>query len=153
AVTRWAWTAVMAPVLTLTTETELVLVPSGLLAMLPLHASWTTAATGRRYLLDERTMRYAPNGRALRYAARGMVEVANAPILGVADPHPPSCAPSATPARRQHGHDAGSTTGSSCRALQPTAVRSLNPCSVPRCTTLSATAPRIPTGRWTARSS
>ena len=47
------------------------LIPSGLLALLPLHAAWTEDAstpTGRRYFLDEFTVSYAPSALALGHA-------------------------------------------------------------------------------------
>ena len=54
------------------------LIPTGLLALLPLHAAWTEDAarpTGRRYALDEVAFRYAASAvaliQALENAARG----------------------------------------------------------------------------------
>jgi CHAT domain-containing protein/TPR repeat protein len=47
------------------------LIPTGLLALLPLHAAWVedpSATTGRRYFLDEFTVNYAPSALALRHA-------------------------------------------------------------------------------------
>jgi CHAT domain-containing protein/tetratricopeptide (TPR) repeat protein len=52
---------------------EIVLIPAGLLNLLPLHAAWTPDSTvpeGRRYALDTWRIRYAPNARALKEAAR-----------------------------------------------------------------------------------
>ena len=48
---------------------EVVLIPAGLLNLLPLHAAWTedtTTPSGRRYALDNWRIRYAPNARALK---------------------------------------------------------------------------------------
>ena len=63
--------AVMAPVVDHLTPqgiTQAVLIPTGLLGLLPLHAAWTpdaTTPTGRRYALDSVTFRYAPSAMAL----------------------------------------------------------------------------------------
>ncbi|MFD8810769.1 CHAT domain-containing protein [Streptomyces sp. NPDC059627] len=68
----WLWDAVMGPVLARAEAAEhLVLVPCGLLGLLPLHAAWTAderAPTGRRYALDVALLTYAPSARALRRA-------------------------------------------------------------------------------------
>jgi CHAT domain-containing protein len=48
-----------------------VLIPSGYLNLLPLHAAWTedsTRPTGRRYALDDIHFTYAPNAQALTTA-------------------------------------------------------------------------------------
>ena len=47
------------------------LIPSGLLALLPLHVAWTedvSTLTGRRYFLDEFTVSYAPSALSLSHA-------------------------------------------------------------------------------------
>ena len=94
AVTGWAWRAVVGPVLEACSEPELVLVPSGLLAMLPLHAAWrpdpTRFPVGRRYALDERVVRYAPSARALEVAQRTAAGASLERCLIVSDPQPTS---------------------------------------------------------------
>jgi CHAT domain-containing protein len=51
-----------------------VLIPTGLLGLLPLHAAWTgdeSRPTGRRYALDDFTFTYAPSAQALYHARPG----------------------------------------------------------------------------------
>ncbi|MFF9410773.1 CHAT domain-containing protein [Streptomyces anandii] len=96
AVTAWAWSAFVAPVLPMAgADEDLVLVPSGMLAMLPLHAAWrpTRQAGVRHYLLDERTVSYAPNARALEVTARTARRARADSVLVVADPRPTSWEP------------------------------------------------------------
>ena len=69
-----------------------VLVPTGLLALLPLHAAWTEDAerpTGRRYALDEVALSYAASAGAL---ARAREQAAPGPptarLLAVDEPKP-----------------------------------------------------------------
>ncbi|MBV9024937.1 MAG: CHAT domain-containing protein [Streptomycetaceae bacterium] len=104
--TRWCWTHVMDPVLSaLPPGRPCVLVPSGALSFLPLHAAWepdTDRPTGRRYALDVLRLSYAPSATALRAvtkraADRGVTAGAGTesgvgtgslpfPALGVHDP-------------------------------------------------------------------
>jgi CHAT domain-containing protein len=54
--------------------TQVTLVPTGLLALLPLHAAWTedtSTPSGRRYALDALTIRYAPSAGALSQSLAG----------------------------------------------------------------------------------
>ena len=94
-VTRWAFDAI-APVLEHLTVTRLVLIPCGLLALLPLHAAWRPdpdQLSGRLYLLDDMTITYAASARSLveagRFAAMG--EAGDA--LVVEDPRPTQMPP------------------------------------------------------------
>jgi hypothetical protein len=68
-ITRWLWTSAVGPVLDVLTDAgEAVFVAGGLLGLLPMHAAWTedsSTPTGRRYALDQLTISYAPNARAL----------------------------------------------------------------------------------------
>ncbi|MCQ4041440.1 CHAT domain-containing protein [Streptantibioticus rubrisoli] len=97
AVTRWAWSAVVAPVLPIIGDAEeVIIVPSGTLAMLPLHAAWRPGRDGsgtRHYLLDERTVRYVPNARALEVTRRLAARTADDRLVVVADPQPTSWQP------------------------------------------------------------
>lgn len=92
AVTAWLWNTAMRPVLeSLGTGTSAVLVPSGLLALLPLHAAWAPDAsrpTGRRYVVDDCVLSYTPNARSLRTAQEIADRVPFASLLTVHDPLP-----------------------------------------------------------------
>jgi CHAT domain-containing protein len=97
AVTRWAWLAIMAPTLTITGDVDrIVIVPSGMLAMLPLHAAWTPApdtSSTRRYLLDDITVTYAPNARSLEITGRIAAQTSAERLAVVVDPRPTSRQP------------------------------------------------------------
>ena len=97
AVTRWAWQAIMTAVRPLATTAErIVLVPSGMLAMLPLHAAWTPAEdtlSRRHYLLDETAVSYAPTARSLDVTARIATRAPADWVAVVADPRPTSWEP------------------------------------------------------------
>ncbi|RMF79858.1 MAG: CHAT domain-containing protein [Nitrospirae bacterium] len=66
-----------------------VLIPTGLLSFLPLHAAWReepTAPTGRRYALDDLLIRYAPSARALQTAQGVAARVSPDGIFAVDNP-------------------------------------------------------------------
>jgi CHAT domain-containing protein len=90
--TGWLWHELMAPVVTeLRAQgvTRAVLIPAGLLGLLPLHAAWTedsTTSTGRRYALDELTLAYAPNASALAVAHDTAASVPPSALLAVDNP-------------------------------------------------------------------
>jgi CHAT domain-containing protein len=96
--TQWVWDAIMGPVVASLRGTEAaVIVPGGLLGLMPLHAAWTPAnerACGRQYALDDMVFSYAPSARALAItrnrteAASGLLTSSRA--LVVADPAPTS---------------------------------------------------------------
>ena len=103
AVSTWCWDVILGPVLRATQAQRLVLVPSGLLALLPLHAAWTiaqpdsrpnAARTGprRRYLADGRTVSYVPGARAAA-PARIPPENSSTALLVVTDPRPTPLSP------------------------------------------------------------
>ena len=75
--TRWLWETIMGKVLVYLEAKgirEAVLIPTGLLGLLPLHAAWTedlSLPTGRRYALDDVTFTYAPSAQALFHARQG----------------------------------------------------------------------------------
>jgi len=85
-VTGILWDDVMGPVTaaaSLTRERsgprQLVLLPTGLLSLLPWHAAWTEdrdAATGQRYLLDDFVVTYAAGARAINAAVAAAVAAA-----------------------------------------------------------------------------
>ncbi|PWK83754.1 CHAT domain-containing protein [Lentzea atacamensis] len=97
AVTRWAWQAITAPALTTTGGADrIIVVPSGMLAMLPVHAAWKpdhdTSST-RRYLLDDITVTYAPNARSLDITGRIAARTPAERLAVVVDPRPTSRQP------------------------------------------------------------
>jgi CHAT domain-containing protein/tetratricopeptide (TPR) repeat protein len=87
AVARWCWDAILGPVTRATSARRLVLVPSGLLALLPLHAAWTVTQPGRCYLADERTVSYVPSARAAA-PTRAARDGSGTALLVVTDPRP-----------------------------------------------------------------
>ena len=71
--TEWLWGAVMHELINEVKvfANEVVLIPTGILALLPLHAAWAeddNRPTGRRYALDELLISYTPSAHALRQA-------------------------------------------------------------------------------------
>lgn len=70
-----------------------VLVPTGLLSLLPLHAAWTedqAAPCGRRYFLDEFRVSYSPSALALSRGRATAPSAPNASFLAAAEPRPVS---------------------------------------------------------------
>jgi CHAT domain len=66
--THWLWSAALGPLLSATEARHLILVPGGVLGLLPLHAAWThdqTTETGRRYALDQVLVTYTGNMQVL----------------------------------------------------------------------------------------
>ena len=91
-ITAWLWETVMAPVVASLTQacvSEAVLIASGLLGLLPLHAAWTHDASmpaGRRYALDSVTFRYAPSATALAASLAQSRHITADGILAVDNP-------------------------------------------------------------------
>ncbi len=69
---------------------QAVLVPAGLLALLPLHAAWTEQAGRRLYALDRVTWTYAPSARAFTHARRIAARTPDGHLLAVDEPRPVS---------------------------------------------------------------
>jgi CHAT domain-containing protein/tetratricopeptide (TPR) repeat protein len=117
-VTGWLWDTAMGPVLEgLGAERRAVLVPAGLLGLLPLHAAWTKdpdCPTGRRYALDEVLLTYAPNARALHAAQRLVERLPADRLLAVDEPRPVQ-APSLPSAAHE--------TAAACAAFAPRSWR------------------------------
>ena len=88
ATTRWLWNAVMARTLSLLGRSrQALLIPTGTLGVLPLHAAWrpdARAPTGRRYACDRVVISYAPNARSAASVPRRGSDT----LLAVADPAP-----------------------------------------------------------------
>ena len=89
-ITAWLWDAVMEPILpALTSQKEVILIPTGLLSLLPLHAAWTPDddyPTGRRYAIDEIGFNYTPSVRALISARRQAPQRQFETIMAVDNP-------------------------------------------------------------------
>jgi CHAT domain-containing protein len=93
-VTRELWPPLLQPVeerlaaLGLAAGAPLVLIPHGALGLLPLHAAWRETPTGRRALIDDYTVRYAPSVYALSVSQRRCGEPARVrkSLIAVADP-------------------------------------------------------------------
>jgi CHAT domain-containing protein len=65
------------------------LIPTGLLALLPLHAAWTpdsSTPTGRHYFLDEFTVNYAPSALALNNSRKGAENRMPERLLAIEEP-------------------------------------------------------------------
>ena len=94
-VTRWLWTAVMAPLLrSLRGHRRVNLLPGGLLALLPLHAAWEPAsrtATGRRYAGDGITITWQATAKLLlRPPPAAGAGAGQEELVTVAEPRPTS---------------------------------------------------------------
>lgn len=97
-VTGWLWQAAMGPMLDAVSgrTQQVTLVPTGILAMLPLHAAWTggiTAAQGRRYVLDDIELHYVPNAAVLDVAALESQKAPAERLLAIEEPAPVSLSP------------------------------------------------------------
>jgi hypothetical protein len=106
--TQWLWDSVMGPLLealaALLPGTQMpvgqsvpqaVLVPTGLLGLLSLHAAWcrdAQAPTGRRFALDSVCWRYAPSARALNAGRARLASLKDDNLLLVEEPLPVSAA-------------------------------------------------------------
>ncbi|MCX6033179.1 MAG: CHAT domain-containing protein [Chloroflexi bacterium] len=69
----------------------LTFIPTGLLALLPLHAAWTEdpeTPTGRRFFLDDFAVRYAPSATALRHALKAAATELGQHLLAIDEPKP-----------------------------------------------------------------
>jgi CHAT domain-containing protein/tetratricopeptide (TPR) repeat protein len=89
--TRWLWDTIMGRVLTCLGDdsiNEVVIIPTGLLSLLPLHAAWMedpSCPTGRRYALDNFTITYVPSAQALYHVRQGTSRRADT-LLAVENP-------------------------------------------------------------------
>ena len=89
--TRRLWDLVMGPLLASVPADRIVLVPSGILALLPLHAAWHDdeyAVTGRRYAIDDALVTFTPGAQALQLTVARPAKAAQPTILAVYDPDP-----------------------------------------------------------------
>jgi CHAT domain-containing protein/tetratricopeptide (TPR) repeat protein len=85
------WDEVMQPVmdkLQAVGGSDPILVPCGLLALLPLHAAWSEQNGERTYALDLAAIRYVPSARVLGAARRISASSGSGQALVVSDPAP-----------------------------------------------------------------
>jgi CHAT domain-containing protein len=109
----------------LTSTSQLVIVASGLLGLLPLHAAWTespTSADGRCYAIDLATFSYAPNARAVAVAAHTHAEHPLTRGIAVGDPRPTRAR--ALPGARAEASEAAKQFVSAVSLLGSDATRS-----------------------------
>jgi CHAT domain-containing protein len=96
-VTAQLWSGLMATIVSHLSQLNVkqaVLILTGLLGFLPLHAAWTvddTRPTGRRYALDTIQFSYIPNAQSLQ-AARAIADRTLAQSLLVVDEPRPTTA-------------------------------------------------------------
>jgi CHAT domain-containing protein/tetratricopeptide (TPR) repeat protein len=93
--THWLWDALMGPLVQTLADLEVhqvTLIPQGYLGLFPLHAAWTDGGRGggRRYAMDDLTLTYAPNARALSAARQIAARVPPDRLLAVDEPQPVS---------------------------------------------------------------
>ncbi|MEA5600376.1 CHAT domain-containing tetratricopeptide repeat protein, partial [Nostoc sp. UHCC 0252] len=92
-VTHQLWELLMAPLIShLQTQKvdQAVLIPTGYLSLLPLHAAWTEddkKPTGRRYALDDIHFVYSPNAKSLRVVQGIAEQVTAESMLAIDNPH------------------------------------------------------------------
>ena len=88
-VTAWLWQHVARQVyasLQSLKPDQAFLIPTGLLALLPLHAAWRDESGRREYLQDLLAVSYIPSARALAHARRNLGEAGR--MLAVDEPRP-----------------------------------------------------------------
>lgn len=95
-VARRLWNLVMAPIIDYLSQNQIskaVLIPTGYLSFLPLHAAWTeddSRLTGRLYALDVVAFSYTPNARTLNVATAIARQTAASSLLSISEPAPTS---------------------------------------------------------------
>jgi tetratricopeptide (TPR) repeat protein len=65
---------------------RLLIVPHGLLHLVPLHALWRRNGVGRRYLIDDFEVVYTPSCGVLRYCMRDLRDLSPESLVAFADP-------------------------------------------------------------------
>ncbi|MBD3886934.1 CHAT domain-containing protein [Phormidium tenue FACHB-886] len=91
-ITQRLWSILMAPLVQQLTYLHLaqaVLIATGYLGLLPLHAAWTTdptTSTGRRYAFDDIHFTYTPNARSLNAAVAIAQRTGTDSILAIDNP-------------------------------------------------------------------
>ena len=89
--TRWLWDVLMGRLVAALQKLgycHATLIPTGLLAFLPLHAAWHPANNGssRHYALDEVAFAYAPSARVLTHAQRMASDTPGETLFAVENP-------------------------------------------------------------------
>ena len=90
--THQLWNLLMEPVvnhLKTLSVTQAILIPTGFLSFLPLHAAWTedpSTPSGKRYAFDEIQLTYAPNARSLAVAQAIAQQVRSDTMLAIDEP-------------------------------------------------------------------
>ncbi|SHG44424.1 CHAT domain-containing protein [Chryseolinea serpens] len=89
--TRWVWESLIGAILPLVKNYQkLVVIPSDLLAYIPLHAGWSEAEKGRTYATDLLDWRFAPSAKSLKVSlARKFVSKEDS-LMIVENPEPSS---------------------------------------------------------------
>ncbi|EIJ41787.1 hypothetical protein BegalDRAFT_0879 [Beggiatoa alba B18LD] len=84
--TTWLYQAVMQLILqNIPTDSQITLIPIGLLNLLPLHAAYATTDNKRRYVLDDYMISYAPNALSLQ-TARKRTQIPRQKLLAIENP-------------------------------------------------------------------
>ena len=92
--TRQLWDLLMAPLIAHLNQHQVqqaILIPTGFLSFLPLHAAWTedaTTPTGRRYALDTIQFSYIPNAQSLQVARNLAHSTPANSLLAINEPRP-----------------------------------------------------------------
>ena len=95
-VTGWLWTAGIGELIRRLGSARAVLIPTGGLGLLPLHAAWRSegrAGDARTYAMEEVLFTYAPNARVLEDCRSVSPMHADDGVLVVADPRPSAAQP------------------------------------------------------------
>jgi CHAT domain-containing protein len=93
------WGCLMTPLsqhLTALNVQQAILIPTGYLGLLPLHAAWTpdpTAPTGRRYAFDTTHFTYAPNAHSLKAAQTIASRIKPDSLLAIDEPNHTGASP------------------------------------------------------------
>jgi len=89
---EWLWDVAMGPIAQAVLPARAgVLIPAGLLGLLPLHAAWcrhSAAPTGRLYVLDLVAFTYSPNANALVTGRRAANVTSPEGLLAIDEPRP-----------------------------------------------------------------
>ena len=91
-ISGWLWNAIVVRLVDELPEADAaIVVPAGPLGLLPIHAAsmlHPSVAGGRRFAIDELSLSYVPNTRALLEARAIAAEVADHTLLAVDEPRP-----------------------------------------------------------------